>query len=280
MTRPLRRLIQPGPPHPERFDSHGTTLRTLCFTLQPGLTLNEAAAAPLVAAGWQSATLRFAGGRLAPLRYVIPAPADDASHVAYFSAPRSAAGETRIEEACATFGWSGSAPFLHCHAVWIDPDGRRAGGHILPQESLVATPIEVEAWGSADIRIAAAQDPETNFRLLQPMGPRALAGNGVIARIKPNEDITLAVEAVARRHSLRDATIRGTLGSLVGASFTDGRVVEDHATEVLLRESRLTDGVAVLDLLVVDMQGMVHGGILARGENAVCITADLVLEAA
>jgi hypothetical protein len=88
------------------------------------------------------------------------------------------------------------------------------------------------------------------------------------------------VEAIARQHQMPNATIRGTLGSLVGTCFADGRTVADHATEVLVREGVVANGVATLDLLVVDMRGTVHGGILARGKNAVCITADLVLEAA
>jgi predicted DNA-binding protein with PD1-like motif len=276
----MRRLVQPGPPHAQRIDSYRTDLRRVRFTLRPGLTLNEAASGPLVAAGLCSATLRFTAGRLAPLRYVIPAPADDPSHVAWFSAPRTAAVEARIEQANVTFGWSDGQPLLHCHATWTAADGSRAGGHILPHESVVAEPIDVEAWGSADVRITAAQDPETSFRLLQPAGAAAQHGNGVIARVRPNEDLTLAVEAIARQHQMPNATIRGTLGSLVGTCFADGRTVADHATEVLVREGVVANGVATLDLLVVDMRGTVHGGILARGKNAVCITADLVLEAA
>ncbi len=77
---------------------------------------------------------------------------------------------------------------------------------------------------------------------------------------------------------MRDAVVRGSLGSLIGARFTDGRAVDDHATEVLVREGSVRDGVAAIDMLVVDMQGRVHEGRLARGANPVCITFDLVLE--
>lgn len=276
----MRRLVQPGPPHPERIDGFGTRLHRLRYRLEVGKTLTEAATAPLVAAGLVGATLRFTGGGLAPFRYVMPGPADDASHVAYFSAPRAPAGESRIEQANLTFGWADGVPALHCHATWIEPDGSRRGGHILPNESVVATSAEVEAWGSTDIRIATAPDPETNFTLFQPTGPSLADAEAVIARIKPNQDIVLAVEAIARRFGLPQARVRGSLGSLVGACFTDGRTVGDHATEVLVRQGAVRDGQAVLDLLVVDMHGQVHAGTLARGANAVCITFDLVLEAA
>jgi len=64
---------------------------------------------------------------------------------------------------------------------------------------------------------------------------------------------------------------------LIGASFTHGGHVNDHATEVLVRQGHIKNGKAALDLLVVDMQGHVHEGWLRHGENPVCITFDLIL---
>ena len=267
----MRSLRQPGPIHPNRIDSVRGDLETLHFRLAPGATLNQAVTAPLVEAGFQCATVSFKHTALTPFRYVMPGPADDASHVAYFSAPRAPLGTTRVEQANATFGWAGGEPSIHCHAVWIESDGSRRGGHILPHESIVAEPGEAIAWGFRSVRIEAAPDPETNFTLFQPCGTGA--GRAIVARIKPNQDIIGALESLAR-----DAVIRGSLGSLIGARFTDGGQVEDHATEVLVRQGTIRDGRAVLDLLVVDMQGRVHEGWLQRGENPVCITFDLVLE--
>ena len=74
--------------------------------------------------------------------------------------------------------------------------------------------------------------------------------------------------------------MRGSLGSLIGARFADGSQVNDHANEVLVRSGHLHEGIAVLDMLVVDMAGHVHEGRLIRGDNPVCITFELVLEAA
>ena len=246
--------------------------------LQPGLSLNDALTTPLVAAGLRGGTITFGGGTLSPFRYVMPGPPDSDAHVAYFSAPREPVGNTQIERANATFGWQGEQPFVHVHGAWIEPDGTRRGGHMLPHECTVAQPMPAQAWGFAEAEIAAAPDAETNFTLFQLTGRPADGARGVVARVRPNQDITFAVEEVARRHGLRDATVRGSLGSLVGARFTDGRVVDDHATEVLIRSGSVRDGIATLDMLVVDMAGCVHEGRLARGENAVCITFDLVLE--
>ena len=274
----MRRLLQPGPVHPDRIDSVRAEPVPLRFQLRPGLTLNQALTAALVEAGCQSAALTFQGGGMEPLRYVRPAASPDASHVAWFSATHAPQGKCVIEQANATFGWAGGEPSVHCHAVWLEPDGKRRGGHILPHDSVIADATEVTAWGFTAARIEAIPDNETNFTLFQVSGQSSPAARAVVARIKPNEDILTAIETIARRHGIADGTIRGSLGSLVGACFDGGRQVDDDATEVLVRQGMLSDGRASLDMLVVDMRGHVHEGWLARGGNPVCITFDVVVE--
>jgi predicted DNA-binding protein with PD1-like motif len=274
----IRSLRQPGPAHPSRIDVFRGDPHALNFVLKPGLTLNEAVTAPLVEAGFQCGTVTFSGTLLNPFRYVMPGPADNDSHVAYFTAPRAPSGTTRIERGNATFGWSDGKPFIHCHAAWIEPDGSRRGGHILPLETIIAEPGEAAAWGFHTILVEATPDPETNFTLFQPSGTST--GRGIVARVKPNEDIIEGLETIARTHGIGDAVVRGSLGSLIGARFVHGERVDDHATEVLVREGHIRDGRAALDLLVVDMRGNVHQGWLQRGENPVCITFDIILEEA
>ncbi len=274
----MRTLRQPGSVHPARFDSLQGEPLTLEYMLVAGLSLNEALTAPLVAAGLQSATVSFGGGMLAPFSYVMPGPPDSPLHVAYFTAPRVPAGETRVDAANATFGWHEGQPFVHIHGAWTEADGSRHGGHMLPHACIVAGEMRARAWGFTEIHMATAADAETNFTLLQPSGRSTDGTRGVFARIRPNEDISLAVEAIARRHRLREAAVRGSLGSLIGARFADGRAVTDAATEVLVRRGMLRDGIAELEVLVADMQGNVHDGLLVRGDNPVLITFDLVLE--
>jgi predicted DNA-binding protein with PD1-like motif len=273
----MRTLRQPGPIYQRRIDSFGISTQCLTFPLVAGRSLLEAATAPMVDAGWRGGTLSFAGAGFDPFRYVMPGPPDDASHVAYFSAPCAPAGLTRIEQANATFGWHDGKPFLHCHAVWTEADGARRGGHILPSEAIVAAPAMVQAWGFSEATISTSHDPETNFTLLQPSGASRAGADAVVARVRPNEDIVSAVETIARLHHMPDAIIRGSLGSLIGAQFEDGTIVPDNATEVLVRSGRVTTGVADIDLLAVDGCGHVHGGRLARNANPVCITFDLLL---
>jgi predicted DNA-binding protein with PD1-like motif len=278
----LRHLVQPGPVHPERIESIEGHSRRLEFSLQPGLSLNDALTRPLIHAGMRSAALVFQGGALGPFSYVMPGPPTDDTHVAYFSAPRSPPGETVVEIANATFGWRDGEPFVHCHGAWIEEGTHRRGGHMLPHETIVATATTVHAWALPDVAIEADADAETNFSLFHPVAVGGGMGGDrtVVAHIRPNQDITTAIEVVARRYGMSAAIVRGSLGSLIGARFTDGSRVDDHATEVLVRSGHLHEGIAVLDMLVVNMAGVVHEGRLARGDNPVCITFELVLEAA
>jgi len=133
----------------------------------------------------------------------------------------------------------------------------------------------VSAWGFRDVRVETGFDAETGFTLF---GVGGGSGDGAVAaRVRPNVDVCAAVEEVAAACGWSEAVVRGSLGSLVGAVFEDGRLVEDYATEVFVRSGRVVGGHAELDLAVVDMGGTVHEGLLARGRNGVLITFDLVV---
>ena len=148
----MRRLVQPGPVHPERIESYEGHSRRLEFPLTTGLSLNDALTRPLVDAGMRSAALVFQGGALGPFSYVMPGPPTDDTHVAYFSAPRSPPGETVVEIANATFGWRDGAPFVHCHGAWIEEGTHRRGGHMLPHETFVAARNHRACMGTARCR--------------------------------------------------------------------------------------------------------------------------------
>lgn len=275
----MRTLVQPGPVHPVRFDSFRGPLFAKEYRLAPPAILKDALTGEAVSSGLHGGIIRFGGGALAPFRYVLPGPPDSAAHVAYFSAPHAPAGPTLVEAATATFGWDDGRPHVHIHGVWTEADGTRRGGHMLPHECTLSDAMTATVWGFKNIRVATAADAETNFTLPQPSILFEEDGAGVFARVRPNQDITLAVETIARQHGIRNAAVRGGMGSLVGARFTDGTVVEDYATEVMLRHGAVRDGVATLTMLVADMQGRVHEGVLVRDANPVLITFDLVLEA-
>jgi predicted DNA-binding protein with PD1-like motif len=135
--------------------------------------------------------------------------------------------------------------------------------------------------------MAVEFDEETRFSLLRPrrLADAALARPGerrcVVAKIRPNEDLCTAIERVAADHRIASARIAGSVGSLVGATFADGREVADVATEILVLRGAVASvsGTprATLEVALIDPRGDVHAGTLARGGNAVLICFELVL---
>lgn len=294
-----RQVTQPGPPAAERIDSIASTAVPLSFTLEPGLTLREAIAGPLLAAGIVSASVRLDNVQLAPFNYVRPALSATPDHAAYYSEQFSQPA-VRMVRANATFGSKDGAPFVHCHAWWEDADGNCEGGHVLTDLSLVAAPVAAMAWGSRDVAMQVDYDPETNFSLFHPLAcatptnstsPASLltsagkAPRSAVARIRPNQDLSHALEEICARHGFNHAVIRGSLGSIVGAVFEDGRIIPERATEILVENGRVDIDAAgtlmtTLDIFLFDIHGTVHRGRLARGCNPVLICFELVLEEA
>jgi predicted DNA-binding protein with PD1-like motif len=253
------------------------------------MSLLDAVAAPLDAAGLKGAGVTFKNVRFKPFRYVLPAHSPDAEHVAYYSATH--APDEGIEVVCAnlTYGRKDDGPFLHCHAAWRDRTGRMCGGHVLPFEAFVSAPGHAVAFGTEQISMVSRFDPETNFTLFRPVAP-AEAAPGisnprcVLARLKPNVDLIEGIEEVCRRHHVRSARIRSGVGSIIGAEFEDGRIIQEHPTEILVLAGHVTpdrDGQprADLSIAVIDMKGSIHEGKPLRGRNPVLICFELALEA-
>ncbi|WP_040854636.1 DUF296 domain-containing protein [Phyllobacterium sp. YR531] len=280
-----RRLLQPGPVAAQRFESFEGRGRQLEFMLQPGLSINEAIARPLLAANIRTATLQIEGGAFAPLHYLMPALSTDSVHAAWYSDQYSPPDETHLERGNVTFGERDGAPFIHCHAIWNEADGTRNAGHILPYETIVSQPVRAMAWGVDNIAMISEPDAETGFTLFHPV-QRSLpemdvSGSRMIfARVAPNEDILGALEAICLKHDIKKAVVRGSIGSLIGARYEDGSIVDDVATEVFVLEG-LVDSSTIatrMKIAMVDTRGAITQGLIKRGENPVCITFEICLE--
>jgi predicted DNA-binding protein with PD1-like motif len=209
-------------------------------------------------------------------------------HAAFYSGTFRPAGTTRLKAATMTFGERDGAPFFHCHGLWTEADGRLAGGHMLPEETVVAEACRVEAFGLSGAAFVAEQDPETNFRLFGPVEAKpagtATERRAFVLRLRPNQDFAFAIEDFCRARGIAHARLRGGVGSIIGARFDDGRSVEPFATEMAVVSGRVTahptDGpTAELDVLLVDYLGGTAEGRLKRGDNPVLMTMELVLEA-
>ncbi len=281
----MRHLLHPGPVAPERTTAVAGAPVPLRFVLEPGNAVDVAIAKGFAASGCTGGIVAFEGGRFEPFQFVMPAASPDALHAAWYSETFAPAGPVEIKRGCAIVGERDGKPFLHCHGVWASSEGVQMG-HMLAPNTIVAEPVEVTGIGLRTATFKALPDPETNFTLFEPVpvgepgqdgaGPRVL-----LAKVRPNEDISLALEEICSRHGITKARVHG-IGSLNGVRFTDGSRVDSHATEVLIREGRVVSSYdrprASLQVDVVDTDGRIFSGDLVHGDNPVCVTFELLIE--
>src|SRR5450432_2656027 len=283
----MRSIKQPGRPAPERIQWAEARGRAFTFTLQAGLPLLQAAAKGFAAAGFAGGVLNLRAGALGPFAYVMPALSKTGENAAFYSDTFRPAGVTKLKIAAMTVGQRDGAPFFHCHALWTEADGRVNGGHILPEETVVAEPFVVDAFGIDGAIFTAEPDPETNFKLFGPIASAAsgieTASRAFALRLRPNRDFAGALEAFCRERGIISARLHGGVGSTIGARFADGRIVEPFATELAVSSGVIVSSVsgaleAELDIALVDYEGGIAEGRLLRGDNPVLMTMELVLE--
>jgi predicted DNA-binding protein with PD1-like motif len=283
----MRSIAQPGPPAPERIQWVAARGRAFSFTLEAGLPLLEAARRGFITQGFAGGVLNMRGGALRPFAYVMPALSKTGENAAFYSDSFRPAGITRLKMGAMTLGQRDGAAFFHCHALWTEADGRASGGHILPEETIVAEPFEVDAFGVDGAVFAAEPDPETNFKLFGPVASAATGAKttrrAFALRLRPNQDFAGALEAFCRERGIVHAKLHGGVGSIIGARFADGRIVKPFATEMAVRSGVIARGAggalaAELDVALVDYTGGLAEGRLLRGDNPVLMTMELVLE--
>jgi predicted DNA-binding protein with PD1-like motif len=283
----MRSIMQPGPAVPERIQWAEARGRAFSFTLEAGLPLLEAARRGFAEEGFAGGTLNIRGGALGPFAYVMPALSKTGENAAFYSETFRPAGIVRLKTGAMTLGRRDGGPFFHCHALWTEAGGRSNGGHILPEETVVAEPFEVNAFGIDGAIFTAEPDPETNFKLFGPL-PAATAkaetaSRAFALRLRPNQDFAGALEAFCRDRGIASAKLHGGVGSTIGARFMDGGIVEPFATELAVRSGTIVSGAdgaleTRLDIALVDYTGGLAEGRLMRGDNPVLMTMELVLE--
>ncbi|WP_316194207.1 PCC domain-containing protein [Bradyrhizobium sp. SZCCHNRI3052] len=282
----MRSITQPGAPVADRIQWVEARGRVFTFTMEQGLPLLDAARRGFAANGFAGGVLDIKGGALGPFAYVMPALSKTADHAAFYSDTYRPAGVTRLSTGTMTLGVRDGAPFFHCHALWMEEGSRDGGGHILPEETIVAEPFEVDAFGLDGAIFTAEPDVETGFKLF---GPVAAAPSGATTdcrafalRLRPNQDFAGCLEAFCRAQGISKARIRGGVGSTIGARFEDGVVVEPFATELTITAGAIAPGddglEATVDVALVDYTGALARGRLVRGDNPVLMTMELVLE--
>lgn len=283
----MRRIDHPGPVGTAPCTALPATLVPLNTSLPPGSNLLDGLATMLQAHGCQSAVARLSAGGFTSLRYAMPALSKTADHAVYFSDPFTARGPVSLLDGTVTIGQRDGKTWLHCHARWRDADGALHCGHLLPDEAWLADGMQVQAWLLQGSGFEVQADSETRFSLFKPSaltGPQAPgAQRAWVLRLAPNADVCEAIEAFCRAQGIHRGRIRGGVGSTVGACFDDGRVVEPFVTETLITRGQIEPDaqgqpMALIDVAMVDYTGGQAAGRLARGQNPVLVTFELVIE--
>lgn len=283
----MRSIKQPGAAHAERIQWVEARGRAFSFTLPAGLPLLEAARRGFAAERFAGGVLNFRHGALGPFGYVMPALSKTGENAAFYSDTFRPVGVTRLRLGSMTLGTRDGAPFFHCHGLWTEADGKASGGHMLPDETVVAEPFEVEAFGIDGAMFTAEPDPETNFKLFGPVAAERAGARttsrAYAFRLRPNQDFAGSLEEFCRAHGMTRAKIHGGVGSTIGARFTHGGVTEPFATELAVTAGLIAPGhsgalEAALDVALVDYTGGLAEGRLVRGDNPVLMTMELVLE--
>jgi predicted DNA-binding protein with PD1-like motif len=284
----MRSIKQPGTPVTERIQWVEARGRAFSFRLEAGLPLLEAARRGFAAEGFAGGVLNFGHGALAPFGYVMPALSKTGENAAFYSDTYRPAGVTRTKLGSMTLGTRDGAPFFHCHGLWTEADGKASGGHMLPDETVIAESFEVQAFGIDGAIFTAEADSETNFKLFGPVvsastGARTTS-RAFALRLRPNQDFAGCLEAFCRARGIARAKIHGGVGSTIGARFAHGGVTEPFATELAITAGTVGPGAsdtleAALDVALIDYTGGIAEGRLIRGDNPVLMTMELVLEA-
>src|ERR1700734_2458832 len=148
----MRSIVQPGLPNPERIQWVEARGRAFSATLAAGLPLLEATRRAFAVEGFAGGVLNFRGGALGPFAYVMPALSRTGDNAAFYSDAFRPDGVTRLKIGAMTLGQRDGAPFFHGHALWTEAGGRSNGGHILPEETIVAEAFDVYSHGEGFLR--------------------------------------------------------------------------------------------------------------------------------
>jgi len=282
----MRQLRQPGEPAGPRQLGLACHVGTVNLTLEPGPDLAARLFGAAAAAGFTSGAFALEKLPVWGLTHNLPSLFDGPEKAAWFAGPFS--GDTAVITAGrVTIGLNGGAPMHHCHAAWRTPDGATTGGHLLLDRMRLPEPADVTFNGVSGAVFDVLPDAETNFSIFQPV-PQAAptladpsgARPGVLAMVAPNVDFAGALSELAAAHGLETAEILSGVGSFVGGVFDNGPAVPDPITEALVTGGRVhagDPGAARIDAVATDPAGIVRGGRLSPGENAVGITFEVLL---
>jgi len=269
-------LRHPGPAAARRRAFAACRATPVDLILPLAGTLAQSVA--LALAGFDGGWLEIADAPFASLDFVLPGEDASGAHAAWYAGPWRMGAAGRVVRMGLQAGRKDGAPWLHGHGAFEAPGWDGPGfGHILPLESRLSQPVRARGWGISGARLEVAMDAETRFPLFQP---RALGGgdNALLLTLRPNQDLTEALEEAVAEAGIARGRIFG-LGSLVRPKLEGQPRIDSLATEILLTGGLLEGGKARIGAEIVTITGARHQGWLERGENGICITAEVLIVA-
>lgn len=265
MAEPLR---HPGPASGPRLQMARSRVSRRRIELAAGVPLDQAIPAALQGDG--SAWIVLGGAR-ADIRFVLPDRATDGLHAAWYSPVQTLAAAT-IHRAGIVWGLREGRGFGHCHGLWGS-----AMGHLLLDQSVLCAPCIAEALIFTDARFEASPDAETAFTLFKPVQmSEPDRTEAALLRLAPHVELASGLSDAMGRLGWDRARLAG-LGSLDTARLADGRLLDSHATEFLIRPGAIDATGRGVGLDIVGIGGAHLQGCLAPLGNRICVTAELVL---
>ena len=146
--------------------------RELRLHLPEGMDLLNGLGEVLADQGITTAGVRLGGGSFSKFSYYTGVEDPTGFRVATFSPPNFPPLPVTLAIANVMVGQDEEGkPRSHCHAIFLDGEGNKLGGHLIPGECIIG-PGGLVAWAtsSGTAGLQASEDPETNFPLLHPTG--------------------------------------------------------------------------------------------------------------
>jgi len=246
----------------------------------------------LEALGATSGQVELLDGSLSRVSYCFPALCEDGSTAVTYSSTHEALVPARLIAGSATVGYRDGERLAHCHASWFDANGDVRGGHLWWDTVIGPGPVHAIVHALDQAELICDTDSEIRLPVFTPH-PRpshnleqANSVRAVISRLAPGVDIAAAVREIMREQGFLQASIAGSVGSLVGAAFhrqdNTVAVIDGPATEVTFSgEFDLRDPNAPASWfsgMAIDRFGTVHAGEFVEEETIVACAMELLVE--
>lgn len=268
-------MIHPGPVNSFRVNyCKSTVIKAKNRVGEAAQTLESALKDAIAGSGATSGNGTLRDCALSTTRFTTGGPARDGKSANYTYIRDW--NQSVLVEGTFTFGLDELGDsFVHCHGI-IEAENGLIAGHLFPRDCLISSAFDAQFNLLIDIQLIQQSDPETLHSVFN-LDPHMSGGDGALfVRIRPNEDVTEALQTACAHAGIANATIAPSIGSL-NAPLLDSGPCESVGMEVIAFEGHIRDGVADVFATLCDENGQIYRGQLVPGGASICVTAEIVL---